>query len=390
VDKKLRSIVVAALALAGLLAFSSRLPADTGTCGGVAISLPFTDVGTSPFFCQIAEAFISGLTNGTTPTTYSPADSVSRDQMAAFITRTQDSVLGRGSRRAILKQWATPSALPSTGRTLAGSNLVESDGIDLWSAAGGEVLRVRGADGRVLGTWTGAAGATGVLIARGRVYVTSSNGSLYFLDPSKPPGPMTMLAALGQVLVAITTDGKYLWVTHPGSPPPDPPGGGTVIRVDPDTGGMTSFSAFISPLDILFDGANVWVIDKGDSSLKKLGPGGAILQNVALSGSPGFGVFDGSNIWVPCFDAVTVVRAKDGLVLATLQTNGLSGQNWHAAFDGQRILVTNLDKNRLSLWKAADLTPMGTISTGSDTPLHACSDGINFWCSLLSGQLVRI
>jgi hypothetical protein len=40
---------------------SSRLHADTGTCGGATTTLPFTDVMSSPFFCQIAKAFFSGL-----------------------------------------------------------------------------------------------------------------------------------------------------------------------------------------------------------------------------------------------------------------------------------------------------------------------------------------
>jgi hypothetical protein len=59
-------------------------------------TVPFTDVSSNIFFCQIAEAYFSGLTNGTTPTTYSPDDFVRRDQMAAFTTRTQDAALIRG------------------------------------------------------------------------------------------------------------------------------------------------------------------------------------------------------------------------------------------------------------------------------------------------------
>ena len=53
------------------------------------------------------------------------------------------------------------------------------------------------------------------------------------------------------------------------------------------------------------------------------------------------------------------------------------------AFDGQRILVTNSSGNSVSLWKAADLTPLGSFSTGASTgPFGACSDGINFWITL--------
>src|SRR5215472_2779372 len=86
------TILVVSLVLA-LTIVSTRHNADSGTCSGQTTTLPFTDVAGSIFFCNIAQAYFSGLTNGTTPTTYSPHDAVLRDQMAAFITRTQDSAL---------------------------------------------------------------------------------------------------------------------------------------------------------------------------------------------------------------------------------------------------------------------------------------------------------
>jgi hypothetical protein len=99
-----RGYQIIGLALISVLAIgSARLRADTGTCGGQMITLPFTDVpGGSFFFCSIGEAFISGLTSGTTPTTYGPSANVPREQMAAFVTRTMDQSLKRGSQRAAL------------------------------------------------------------------------------------------------------------------------------------------------------------------------------------------------------------------------------------------------------------------------------------------------
>src|SRR5262252_168449 len=117
---KFRMIVTLSLTVVALLVASTRMPADTSTCSGVSTTLPFTDVAGNTFFCQIAEAFVSGLTNGTSPTTYSPGDSVPREQMAAFITRTQDSALRRGSRRAALRQWATPPTVPASAKTVIG------------------------------------------------------------------------------------------------------------------------------------------------------------------------------------------------------------------------------------------------------------------------------
>jgi hypothetical protein len=77
-------------------------------------------------------------------------------------------------------------------------------------------------------------------------------------------------------------------------------------------------------------------------------------------------------------------------VLATLTGNGLNTPTT-TAFDGERILVTNVSNNSVSLWKAADLTPLGNISTGANTtPFGACSDGLNFWIILNNtGKLAR-
>src|SRR5262252_705508 len=133
--EKSRSAAILCLAIVIIVMASKRMPADTGTCSGAMTTVPFTDVMGNIFFCQIAEAFFSGLTNGTTPTTYSPNDFVRRDQMSAFVTRTQDSALRRGSRRAALGQWAT---LPTMFQfTFLGGNassvspsLVASDGVD--------------------------------------------------------------------------------------------------------------------------------------------------------------------------------------------------------------------------------------------------------------------
>ena len=96
-----RSMFRAALVIALMLIItlaSSRLRADTGMCGGASITLPFTDVAAgNVFFCSIAEAYFSGLSNGTSATTYSPAANVPREQMAAFVTRTMDQSLTRGA-----------------------------------------------------------------------------------------------------------------------------------------------------------------------------------------------------------------------------------------------------------------------------------------------------
>ena len=139
----------------------------------------------------------------------------------------------------------------------------------------------------------------------------------------------------------------------------------------------------------------MWVTDVGDRKLKKLDSSGNILMSVDVGVQPGWPVFDGMNIWVPNFisDSVTVVRASgvfSGTVLATLTGNGLSAPV-QAAFDGERVLVTNSNGDNVSLWKASNLTGMGSCQMGTfSIPNGACSDGDNFWITLAgTDKLVR-
>src|SRR5262249_23257537 len=100
INRQLAIRIVLLLSLiVNLTLISTKHHADTGACGGVTTTVPFMDVAGNQFFCQIAEAFFSGLANGTSATTYNPSGNVTRDQMAAFITRTQDSALRRGNKR---------------------------------------------------------------------------------------------------------------------------------------------------------------------------------------------------------------------------------------------------------------------------------------------------
>lgn len=389
-----RTIVLIAAVIV-LTAASTVLRADTNTCSGQSITLPFVDVAGSPFFCNIAEAYFTGLTNGTSETTYDPGDTVTREQMAAFVTRTLDQSIKRGSKRASLDQFWTGQG-SSLGLTTVGSGpeLVKSDGADLWVANlfSGTVSRVRASDGAKLGAdWTGATLAFGVLAAAGKIYVTGSTnavGHLYVIDPAQPAGAVTVLSSLlGASPRGIAFDGQRIWTANLGSP-----GSVSIISLDGNTvtNCTTGFSA---PQGIVFDGANIWVTDTGDGKLKKLDSNGNVIASVTVGSSPRFPMFDGTNIWVPnnSSNSITVVRATGGLsgnVLATLTGNGLNGPQ-QAAFDGERVLVTGDDS--ISLWKATDLSPITNFSTGTNTgPFGVCSNGLNFWISLgVAGKLAR-
>jgi len=153
-------------------------------------------------------------------------------------------------------------------------------------------------------------------------------------------------------------------------------------------------TGFSQPRGILFDGANLWVTDQGDTTLKRVDTTtGAVLQTIPLSGTVGHPVFDGTNLWIPCSDPdqVYVVRGVGGLtgtVLAQLTGNGLNGA-FQAAFDGERICVTNSAAPSVSLWKASDLSPLDSIKLDFDPTYHSrgvCSDGTTFFIGLRQEQ----
>jgi hypothetical protein len=394
-SKRLYRRAMALVALMIMLtAASSQLRADTGTCNGQSLTLPFTDVPASNiFFCQIAQAYFTGLTNGTTATTYSPTVTVTREQMAAFITRTQDSALKRGSRRAAAGQWWTPKDGGVLNTTVVGDNPLFNcfDGEDIWVAnfVGDSVTRVHVSDGRVLGTWTGANAAYNTIAAAGYIYVTGreSPGKIYRIDPTQAPGAVNEVANnVGANPSSITFDGLNLWTANFGMGA----GLGSITRYNIVTDAETTFAVgFNQPSGIVFDGTHLWVVDSGDNALHRVNPdNSAILETLAMGAitSTAIPVFDGANIWVPVANGLNVVSTSTpAQVLATLTGNGLSGVNRAVAFDGERIMVTNQSGDSVSLWKASSLTPLGNLNLGAGmTPFGVCSDGLHFWISVNS------
>jgi YVTN family beta-propeller protein len=380
----------ALLALGVILTLASvQMRADTSSCGGAMLTLPFSDVpAANLFFCAIAQAYFSGLTNGTTATTYSPSDTVTREQMAAFITRTQDSALRRGNRRALMQQWWTPTLTGALRPVDLGSanapRKIIFDGADLWvaNAFSDSVSRVRASDGRLLQTWTGADEADSIIACAGRIFVIGNlgpTGRIYVIDPeSAAAGAVALFTNnIGGFPTEITFDGTYLWTANDDS----------ISRTNVVTSLSSTFTiGFSDPQDIFWDGANLWVTDIGDDQVKRVNPAtGAVLETTPVGINPFEMLFDGTNLWVANLagDDITVVRAVGGLrgaVMQTLTGNGIDGP-LGMAFDGERVLVTNFSGNSVSLFKAADFTPLGnlTLAPANTFSPSACSDGVNFW-----------
>jgi hypothetical protein len=362
-------------------------------CGGVDYPFPYTDVASiGAAFCPgIMEAYVTGVSKGTTPTTFSPNETVTRVQMTTFLQRSLDQGLSRTNRRSALRHWWTPQN-PNAMQTIAIGSEAQScdaDGADIWlTTAAGTVVEVQANTGKVLGTWTGASGAAGVVAVAGKIFVAGYGaGSLYEIDPTQSPGAVTLVATtLGMEPAGIAFDGNFLWTAN---------ADGSVSGIAPTSpyAVYNVSTGFTSPTGILFDGANIWVTDLGAGMLFKLDLG-AIVQSVPVGVFPQSPVFDGANIWVPNYvsNSVTVVQASTGTVVATINADASNHLNHPtaASFDGERVMVTNASGDSVTLFKAADLSFIVNVATGpSSGPQVACSDGINFWVPLTTGNLLR-
>jgi hypothetical protein len=342
----MKRLVALPLALAAALAGG----AAQDVCG------PFIDL--PPALCPfVAELYYTGITAGTSSTTFSPNTAATRGQAAVFVAKSLDQALKRGSRRAALGQWWTlmPRYSIGLGTTAVGGTPggVRSDGKDVWVADGtsGTVSRVRASDGRLLESWMGAEGATDVLVAMGHVFVGGAGfpGHLYMLDPAEEAGSVTAVSSeIPAHPFGLALDGSRLWTAN---------FGGSVSIVTPSTSlpwSVTNVPGFSGPFGIVYDGSNIWVTEVGSATLRKLDSSGAVLQTVSFGTghSPRQPTFDGANIWVPLSpDSVAVVRASSG--------------------------------------QAADFSQLGSYPT-SWTPTYVCSDGLNFWIALIGpGQVAR-
>jgi hypothetical protein len=370
-----RRVRLAAALSAALLAGAAG--ALVGDCG------PFSDVTDVAFCPFIVEIFTLGITTGTTPTTYDPSSGVTRLQMAAFLSRTVDRAIQRGGSRAALNQFWTLQDSSALGMATlggqTGQRMTAFDGADIWVANGASasVSRVRASDGALLETWTGATGAYGVLAAMGKVFATSSSGGtrLYRIDPAQPAGAVTTVASnIGSFSAQLAFDGGRVWTAD---------GDGTVSIVTPSAAlpwTVTTVTIGGSFNGVLWDGSSTWVT-RDSSALLRLDTDGTVLQTVTIANAPRMAVFDGTNIWAPSlFGRLSIVRASSGVLLATLTGNGL-GNGFEASFDGERVLVTN-SSGTLSLWKAADLSPLGFLNVTGQIPIGVSSDGVNFWIAM--------
>ena len=131
----------------------------------------------------------------------------------------------------------------------------------------------------------------------------------------------------------------------------------------------TEYAVGAAPVGVIFDGTNIWVVNRGSANVTKLlARDGSNLGAFAVGSGPQFVAFDGANIWVTNTSSnnVTKLRASDG---SNLGTFAVGSRPAGVTFDGADILV---EASRLtepepllhteSVKPGAFVVPYGTVS----------------------------
>jgi hypothetical protein len=383
--------------LLGAALFMS-LPTRTGrVLAQGAICGTFTDVQASSVFCPyILEAFISSITQGSSPTTFNPSDPVPREQAVTFLTRTMDQTLHRGSIRTVIgKAWSPTSINSGIAMDIGGSaNDVVTDGTYLWFARGdGKVQAVAAANRRLdSGNWSLVSGVPKKLgIFAGLVWIADEQGRLHNFNPTGLPGTATLVTNISGISAGNPTlafDGSNVWFAT---------SSGNKVAINPVSGpGGFTFSPSTSSTanidGLVFDGTNMWVLT-GDSHLLKMTiptPGAAVpavAETIALPGvvSDCRMLYDGNNIWIPIGTTGTLYVIRPTLNQVSLPSSIVKneaipdvGSPYVASFDGENVMIGGLTNGFLALYKATNLARIRTFNSGVGGVRGIASDGRTF------------
>ena len=196
-----------------------------------------------------------------------------------------------------------------------------------------------------------------------------------------------MAANLGDSSFGLAFDGARIWTANEGHDSFDRHAGAalpwTVTNVSGDFGVLNG---------VVFDGANIWVTDQNFRALDKLDTSGAILQTVTVGQSPQSPFSTARTSGCPTSRPLpcrSFGPAAGPAGDSDRQRPGLSdtGGLRRRAHPGDE----HVGGITVSLWKAADLSVLGSFSTGiSSQPVGVCSDGLHFWITLQTpGQVAR-
>ncbi len=199
--------------------------------------------------------------------------------------------------------------------------------------------------------------------------------------------------AVGSFPDGIAFDGANIWVANKND--------STVSKLKANDGSVvgTYAAGQAYPTNIAFDGANMWLSGGSSNGPPCTVPGGlAVVTKLRASDGSFVGcyampvasvgiAFDGANIWVANYgvdgntsNTVTKLKASDGSLVGTYTVGlapwGVAVSNYNGEVD---IWVTNSFGNTVTRLKASDGTQIGTPIAVGTRPMGIAFDGTNLW-----------
>jgi len=183
------------------------------------------------------------------------------------------------------------------------------------------------------------------------------------------------VGAPGTLANDVMFDGQFIWAAVEG------PNGGLLEKLSPSGGIISTTTVGIDPVEMLFDGSNIWVTNYDSSSLSVVNQSGEVVKTLVLPrGSDPEGIlYDGKYIWTANngIGANTVSKFDDATMtfIATYPVgNGPDG----LAFDGTYVWVTNSYSDNVMKLDRETGAILRTYPTGT-YPLSIVFDGKNMW-----------
>jgi alpha-tubulin suppressor-like RCC1 family protein len=254
------------------------------------------------------------------------------------------------------------------------------DGTNIWvsNSGDGTITKFRASDGTRIGTY--AAGPTPIKSVFDGEYLWIANPSTNTLTKIRASNgsPVATISLRGsQRPFGLAFDGSSIWVASYYD--------NTVSRLRLNDGAEIGyFQNVLSPVDVLFDGTDIWVSNNlGDGTVTKISESTGTVEVFHTSRSfPGVLSFDGSNVWVANSgsQAISKMRSSDGAVLDVYSMGfGPAG----VAFDGTNMWIANDDV--LLKYRASDGAVLGSFpgSNNGDGLLKTAVafDGTDVWVS---------
>jgi YVTN family beta-propeller protein len=170
-------------------------------------------------------------------------------------------------------------------------------------------------------------------------------------------------------------DGQSIWVAIQNT------GGGTVEKVTTTGQVVSSTPVGDAPIEMAYDGANVWVTNYSSSTLSIVGQNGEVLKTIflPLPSHPEGILFDGKYIWIANNGAnVNTVSKFDAAGMTFVATYPVGNAPDGLAFDGTYVWVTNSLSNNVMKLDRDTGEVVRTYPTGT-YPLSIISVGADMW-----------